>query len=175
MLLETNNFSFHEKKKMKIRFYQVFLVSLLLFLIIQINLYLEIEKQTIQIFNVNRIFEKPTCICRTKEKVLALQRQFSVYIQSNFLSERNILKSDGSNKLGYCQKRLNSLHYNYKDALDSLLNSNEKIMIAIMLHQNEESFHNWFSEFQKLMLLLKPISPYISILESDSSDLTPMW
>ena len=92
-----------------------------------------------------------------------------------YLNESITLNSNGSKKLKYCEKRSKSLHYDFKETLDSLLLSDQKIFIAIMLYNNEVSLPDWFSEFQRLINFLKPINPFVSILESQSRDLTPMW
>ena len=74
---------------------------------------------------------------------------------------------------GICKnpKHKKSLHFD----LFKLKRSKKKLLVAVMLHNNEQVFPFWFSEFERLIQLLKPLSPFVSLLESHSKDLTPLW
>ena len=120
----------------------------------------------------NSAFYMCQCLSERQSLAMWLPHIIPTYY---YLNESITLNSNGSKKLKYCEKRSKSLHYDFKETLDSLLLSNQKIFIAIMLHNNEATFPAWFSEFQRLINFLKPINPFISILESQSKDLTPMW
>ena len=148
---------------------KLILIFILIYLISQIYIFFSTLNPTFRILSVG--FK---CYCKSKKELY--YHKYPLIIPTYYyLNEVITLSSNGSKKLKYCEKRSKSLHYDFKETLDSLLLSNQKIFIAIMLHNNEATFPAWFSEFQRLINFLKPINPFVSILESQSRDLTPMW
>ena len=145
---------------------------LLIFISLYLFYQLYFNHQIANVIQAKYIYLK--CYCFQEKHLIS--GYMSLILPTYFYQNESVtLNSNGSKKLKYCEKRSKSLHYDFKETLDSLLLSNQKIFIAIMLHNNEATFPDWFSEFQRLINFLKPINPFVSILESQSRDLTPMW
>ena len=115
--------------------------------------------------------EKLECKCHFKQRIL---HKFPSFLSSYYLKdELELMKSNEKRRLDYCKNR--TIRFNLQQEINLILNSTQQIFIATMFHNNEEIIPYWFSEFQKLMDILKPLKPFVSILESHSSDLSPFF
>ena len=115
-------------------------------------------------------FIKQNCHCPELLDIIKLITPS--FIPSYYSGKENLISSYNENFPDYCSK---TPHFNFNETLSSLLASKKKLLVAVMLHNNEQVFPFWFSEFERLIQLLKPLSPFVSLLESHSKDLTPLW
>ena len=141
------------------------MIQLLVAIVIYKRYFEKGEKVRKLVFRLNC---KP-CVNKEEHKVKDEPNFVSeYYIQQKTKIESRSLPFDSK----YCKRKF---HFNLEEVLNALNSSKPKVFICVMFHNNEEVLPFWLTEFERLIQFLKPFSPFVSILESHSTDLTPLW
>eukprot|EP01091_Cochliopodium_minus_P017781 TRINITY_DN7038_c0_g1_i1.p1 TRINITY_DN7038_c0_g1~~TRINITY_DN7038_c0_g1_i1.p1 ORF type:complete len:166 (+),score=28.17 TRINITY_DN7038_c0_g1_i1:194-691(+) len=150
---------------------RIILFLVMLYLFYQIIFHLMLRKNKMIMVWANTFMFNCRCVSPRDQ----MRMIYSNVVMNYYYEENNLYQADPAKKLNYCEKRSKNLHYNFSETLHNFQHSKKKIFIAVMFHQNEQSFPAWFNEFQRLMEFMKPNPPFVSVLESHSTDVTPFW
>ena len=97
-------------------------------------------------------------------------------VREYYLKTAHFTFSSNLSSLPFCEERKKvQSPLLQKQLLHNLLSSQRRFFFAILLHNNQKNFAHFYTQLLNLLSLFPPHSFFLSILDSHSNDLTPVW
>lgn len=75
----------------------------------------------------------------------------------------------------YCEKRSKELKERHSRVLEDLISRNKTYFVSVLLSEQDNSFARWYTQFSNFLSFFPKGKIFVSIIEFNSNDLTPVW